>query len=651
MRAPALLRSPLPVALMCVTVVGSGAGCDNRIGGGRVLEVDTTPRSDAGVFKPTFDAEVPPELDGGEPPPPPVDGGVERNTFTFAAVGSQCVNDAQRPYVILSSEALDCAGFADVLKNGPSGDLQVAYAPLDDLTALGARQVSAQVCLTGAACQARTLQLNVSQIGQGQSLVARYFFEGDGVRDQGDVTAQWCDFDAGAGGGGALASGLTMSEVAIYQGVKISLMQDGTPQTLNAPVIGGRPALIRVFVRPDANFTPRDIVARLHIEAPGQAPVDLEETVRVSISSSEQNPNTTFNFRIPAAAFALNAGFNVGLYETQGCGGATGSTTGVLYPASGVALLDPQPTGGALKIVLVPVRYNADGSGRLPDVSAGQVSLYRDTMYKLYPVPEVSVTVREPFDWEGGIGANGSGWSAILQALLDLRNSDNPDPNTYYYGIFAPASTFRNYCSGGCVTGLGPVPRATDTYSRGAVGVGFSGSSSPETFVHEIGHAMGRSHAPCQTSNADPAYPYSGGRLGVWGYDLLTSTLIDPNENRDMMGYCDPAWISDYNYEAIFQRIYTVNGARPFTSWAPSRWKVLMDDMDGVRWGNAVVLNEPPRGEPLTVRYLGPQGELMHQDTAHAYTYDHLEGRYLLLPAPPEGAALVEVPGAGQIAL
>jgi len=440
-----------------------------------------------------------------------------------------------------------------------------------------------------------------------------------------------------------------MTEVAIYQAVKISLMQDGMPQTFNAPVIGGRPALVRVFVQPEASFMARDIVARLHIEAPGQAPVDLEETIRVSVTSGEQQPNSTFNFSVPATALTLNAGFSVGLYESAGCGG-NASPNGVLYPASGVAQLDPQPTGGPLKIMLVPVRYNADGSGRLPDVSSAQLDRYRDHIYKLYPVPDVNVTVREPLDWPNAIARNGAGWGNILQEILDLRNSDNPSDNTYYYGIFAPASSFGNYCNRGCVTGLGPVPRAGDTYSRGAVGVGFSGQQSPDTFVHEIGHAMGRSHAPCDTDNADLAYPYSGGRLGVWGFDILTNRLMDPNENRDMMGYCDPTWISDYNYEAIFQRIFSVNSSSPLTSWPATDYKVLMDDIDGVRWGRTVTLQAPPRGDAVTITYLAPSGEVLSQDTAQSYSYDHIEGRYLLLPEPPQGASFVQVPGAGVVA-
>lgn len=631
-----------------------GMGCENRVGGGRVLTNTEQPRSDAGIFKPDLDAQVMPMDDAGEPPPPPpppMDAGTITDPFPFASVGSRCVNDAQGTYLILSGQDLDCATFGQLLADGPDGAIPVAYVELTDTTSLGARRLTAQVCLTAGNCQARTLDLNISQIGESQTLVAQYTIELDDGRAEGDVSADWCNFDVALPGGGTLATDIAMTEVSIYQGVKIVLMQDGNPRAPNAPVIGGRPALIRVFVAPEADFQGRDLVARLRIESPGQAPVELEETVRVSITSSETRPDSTFNFTLPATALSLDAGFTVGLYEAGGgCGGGGGSPNGVLYPTSGTAQLDPLPTGGPLRVVLVPVRYNADGSGRLPDTSPAQLDLYRDTMFKLFPVPEVSLTVREPFDYDGAIQRNGAGWSNILQGILDLRNSDRPDPHTYYYGIFAPASSFRNYCSGGCVTGLGPVPGAGNTFSRGAVGVGFSGESSTETFVHEIGHAMGRQHAPCGTQNPDGNYPYSGGGIGVWGFDLTTSTLISPNDYTDMMGYCDPTWISDYTYDALYRRLAAVNGARPFTSWIPQDFKVLMDDMDGVRWGHTVELDQAPQGEDVVVTYVDETGSPLGTATVQAFGYDHIPGRYLLLPEAPEGARFVDVPDAGRIA-
>ena len=45
-------------------------------------------------------------------------------------------------------------------------------------------------------------------------------------------------------------------------------------------------------------------------------------------------------------------------------------------------------------------------------------------------------------------------------------------------------------------------------------------------------------------------YPYAGGAIGVYGYDLLLSALKYPTQ-ADIMGYCNNDWISDYNYKGI----------------------------------------------------------------------------------------------------
>src|SRR5436190_1992646 len=80
------------------------------------------------------------------------------------------------------------------------------------------------------------------------------------------------------------------------------------------------------------------------------------------------------------------------------------------------------------RMALVPVRYNADGSGRTPDVNAGLVQSYRDFLFSIYPMAEIEVTVRsQPMDFDGGVLASGDGWSELLDACLAQRDADNPD--------------------------------------------------------------------------------------------------------------------------------------------------------------------------------------------------------------------------------
>lgn len=70
--------------------------------------------------------------------------------------------------------------------------------------------------------------------------------------------------------------------------------------------------------------------------------------------------------------------------------------------------------------------------------------------------------------------------------------------------------------------------------------------------AHEWGHNWNRQHAPgCGVSSPDPGFPYSEGRIGVWGMDVEAEALKSPSTYFDFMGYCSPEWVSDYTYEGI----------------------------------------------------------------------------------------------------
>ncbi|MCA9621241.1 MAG: hypothetical protein KC731_19600, partial [Myxococcales bacterium] len=349
--------------------------------------------------------------------------------------------------------------------------------------------------------------------------------------------------------------GVTMSRIAIYQSVERLLMEGGNSASSTAPVVAGRPALLRVFYSVDGGYNGQPVVARLTIGS-GQ-PIEMQTTL--SGSSSAGNLGSTLNFDVDPALLTPGAGYRVELLQASEL--TSGGNTGAIYPSSGQADLDVE-VGGGLKVTLVPIQYNGDGSGRMPDTSAGQLKAYEDLFFAMYPITDVQISVRQAFNWSQSVQAGGNGWNNLLNAIADLRQNDNAPFDEYYYGIFNPADSFNSYCSGGCVTGLGFVGGPSDDSSHAAIGVGFSGGTSVDTAVHEVGHNHGRPHAPCgNVSGADGSYPYSNATLGVWGFNLLSGQLYGPNDYRDMMSYCDPPWISDYQYDKIFERVQFTNNA------------------------------------------------------------------------------------------
>jgi hypothetical protein len=100
-------------------------------------------------------------------------------------------------------------------------------------------------------------------------------------------------------------------------------------------------------------------------------------------------------------------------------------------------------------------------------------------------------------------------------------------------------------------------------YGAGVNGIGYVGvpsalgSDDPgqvaQVVAHELGHNWGRWHSPCgNPGGLDPfePYPYSNGRIGVYGLDVERERLHPPTD-PDIMGYCPNPWISDYTFRKV----------------------------------------------------------------------------------------------------
>ncbi len=442
-----------------------------------------------------------------------------------------------------------------------------------------------------------------------------------------------------------LTKGLPIAEIAIFQGPKVAVMRDfAKVGSRSAPVVSGRPGMLRVYVTPDADFGSREVVATLTLVT-GGATKTLTEKKTIGAASSDADLASTFNFPLALDAVTVDSTYSVSLKTAPGQA-AAGASDKALYPAGGTPeALDAKSTGQVLTVMIAPVRYDADGSGRLPDTSEAQLERYRKRFQQLYPARSVEISVRsQPIPWATTIGpTDANAFSALLNKMIQTRQADGAPKGTYYFGAFAPGASFALWCGGGCLAGLSPLAtRESDTWSAASVGLGFTGDESTGVATHEVGHGHGRKHAPCQVQDADSAYPtgtaYSGAKIGPWSWDVENKALKNPAPTstrdvpKDFMGYCKPEWVSDYTFGALATRMaYVYAGAYEFRAPATTYQLVSVDAGGALHWGESVFTDAPSYGEEHEVRLELDTGATSLVE-GHYYPYDHIPGGLLVVP-------------------
>ncbi len=368
------------------------------------------------------------------------------------------------------------------------------------------------------------------------------------------------------------------------------------------------------------------------------------DTRALSGTSSDDRPSSVLSFTIPAAQMTETASLSVRLVDPSGPT-PTGDHPARLPRDGGPLAIGAQDDGGGLHLVLVPLRYDNDGSGRLPDTSNPWLQTLRDLFTSLYPLVDVEITIHDPIPWNRSLTFTGNvDFGAINGMLRDLRDTDGASPESYYYALIAPATSFSAYCGGSCVTGQSYVVDDPDSDSfRVGSGVGFGTESSAWTAMHEIGHEFGRYHAPCDTSGADSGYPYAGGDIGVWGYDARSSTFLPP-DTTDFMGYCDEQWVSDYTWSALFERTIAVSPLVSLDARVPSLLVRTGGEVGPVVVGARSV--RPPRTRhEVFYRYLDRRERSVTFDRAPQIDASHGGEHLMVLPAPPHDAVAVELDG------
>jgi len=446
-----------------------------------------------------------------------------------------------------------------------------------------------------------------------------------------------------------LRDDVAIDEISISQAVKITIVKGGVPVAEpNAPVIANRPAFIRVFLQARGSKTPM-VSGELRVKRAARADLVLTDLdKRAMLEPEEADERSTLNFTVDAEDMTADAAFSFK------AGRLLTSTDVVTFPADGSAMpLGAKTSSQTLRVKVVPVTYEAV-PGEILTPSVDVLESYKQTLYKLYPVATIEMSVREPLPWTATIAANGSGWEALLSKVLETRRADKAERDLYYVGLFTPKPSFEEFCAqGGCVLGLAPLAQEHETGLRAAIVLGYPGRAEG-TMVHELAHTMGRSHAPCgRPAGVDEDFPYKAGGIGVFGFDLVKKKLFDPAESyRDLMGYCAPEWISDYTYRGLFERMEAVTkqaAAARAGGPPPELMRSFRVGADGtvVEGPEIEALPDEGRGASVTVSYEGANGQVFATTRGRARALSELGGSIVLASQPPAAAVRARIGGVG----
>lgn len=354
---------------------------------------------------------------------------------------------------------------------------------------------------------------------------------------------------------------LTISSIEVTQATQGSAN--------HVSLASGRPTTVRVYARVNETVPLSNVTVALYgtrngaplpgsplISSPGYAyPLTTTAaTLRLDI-------NKSFNFSLPAEWLTGQVLLDARVDATNTYWENNEANNSLTYSTN--YLVIPQ-----LNIKIVPIRYYDTYYKKTFELSSQaisqQVNDIKNAMMKIYPVSSIQILVRSStINFQGDLGNyyDYSDWYRLLDTITSLKYADGSPPSEVYYGLIpvVDSTGFSWWMYG--VLGYGYVGPPTYGSPRAAIGLASGyveainyNIDGEVTAAHEIGHNLGRLHAPCGgPDGVDPAYPYSGGIIGQIGLDTSNLKIYAPTSNYDIMGYCNNVWVSDYNYSAMMQ--------------------------------------------------------------------------------------------------
>ncbi len=321
----------------------------------------------------------------------------------------------------------------------------------------------------------------------------------------------------------------------------VYITQSTQNQAFTVPLVKDRAGLLRAFVIADQpNSAQPQVRVRLYdgtrtllqtfsINAPGASvPISIDESSLLS------------SWNVPLSATDLQPGYSV-LVDVDPTNAIPEShKSNNSWPADGTPHTLDVRTLPPFRVTFWSVQT---GDARTGNVNSALTASFTSQLEKLWPINNATDRIYGGTFTVTDVLGDASTWNSVL-GKLNAKHVADGISSRYYFGVVNPgyAGGIAGYSLVGTPTALG--------WDKSA---GFEDLFQyPGIFAHETGHNFGLSHAPCGSpANPDPAFPYAGASIGVWGTDLSGPTLKDPAAVHDIMSYCPPIWASDYNYKKV----------------------------------------------------------------------------------------------------